>query len=232
MATDSSKIVTRSVRAHWDSRLHEEGWEPGTKRMLAPRLYPMRVERGRKELALGDRRFMADGPVRERKHREDSMKKLELQEDFLHYTKRKGSGEASRTVTATHGCTSCFLKHGVSIRNASLLHIWTAQVHTHKEIHTLHGCGVGTGRRQERYQDCTHSFLKIYLFEKESEDEWEGQKERKTDSEADSTLSMEPNRGLNLTILRSQPELKLRVRCLTKCAIQAPPELYTHSRRH
>ena len=37
----------------------------------------------------------------------------------------------------------------------------------------------------------------------------EGERER--NSEADSLLSMEPDTGLDFTILRSQPELKSRV---------------------
>jgi len=38
---------------------------------------------------------------------------------------------------------------------------------------------------------------------------------QKRESQAYSTLSAEPNAGLNLTTLRSQPELKPRVGCST-----------------
>lgn len=69
--------------------IYEQEWKPGTKGMPAASPYPMGVERGRTELALQDGRFMADGPVRERKHTEDSMKKLELQEDCF-YTRQRG----------------------------------------------------------------------------------------------------------------------------------------------
>ena len=48
----------------------------------------------------------------------------------------------------------------------------------------------------------------------------EGEGERA--SQANSTLSSEANAELNLMTLRSQPELKPRVRCLTDCATQVP----------
>lgn len=60
-------------------------------------------------------------------------------------------------------------------------------------------------------------FFKIYLFileragQREIGQEGEGQRERKRDS----TLRVEPDTVLHLTTLRSGPELKLRVRCLT-----------------
>ena len=41
-------------------------------------------------------------------------------------------------------------------------------------------------------------------------------KERETESEADSPLSLKPDAGLDLTTLRSLPEPKSRVGCLTK----------------
>lgn len=50
----------------------------------------------------------------------------------------------------------------------------------------------------------------------------EGQRERGRGSQADSTLSTEPCMVLDLTNLRSQYELKPRVRHLTDCATQAP----------
>ncbi|XP_077922286.1 SID1 transmembrane family member 1 isoform X1 [Halichoerus grypus] len=55
-------------------------------------------------------------------------------------------------------------------------------------------------------------FLLIVLVHciREREQEREGQKER--ESQADSPLSTEPNTGLHLSILRSRPELKPRVR--------------------
>ena len=49
--------------------------------------------------------------------------------------------------------------------------------------------------------------FKIYLFETERE---QGQGQRKRERQADSTLSPEPNMGLNPRILRSWPELKSR----------------------
>jgi len=57
-------------------------------------------------------------------------------------------------------------------------------------------------------------FLKICLFEREREQE--GGRE----TQADSVLSTEPNAGLSFITLRSQPEPKPRVRCLTDCATQ------------
>ena len=41
------------------------------------------------------------------------------------------------------------------------------------------------------------------------------EREREKESQADSTLSMELNAGLDLTTLRSGPEPKSRVRCST-----------------
>jgi len=43
------------------------------------------------------------------------------------------------------------------------------------------------------------------------EHEWEGQREREREFQADSMLSMEPDMGLDLTTLRSRPELKPNV---------------------
>jgi len=43
--------------------------------------------------------------------------------------------------------------------------------------------------------------------------DWEGQRDR--ESQADFALSGGPSGGLDLTTLRSQPELKSRVGCLT-----------------
>ena len=45
--------------------------------------------------------------------------------------------------------------------------------------------------------------------------EQEGQRKRERESQADSILSMEPNIVLDLTTLKSQPELKPRVGHLT-----------------
>ena len=59
------------------------------------------------------------------------------------------------------------------------------------------------------------------------EHEWEGQEEREKEPEADSTLTMEPNTGLDLMTLKSWPELKPRVRSLTNCATQVPPRHMT-----
>ena len=50
----------------------------------------------------------------------------------------------------------------------------------------------------------------------------EGQRERERESEADFILSAEPNVGLDLMTLRSPPEWKPRVGCLTNCATQVP----------
>uniref|UniRef100_A0A8C0SCI7 Protein ILRUN n=1 Tax=Canis lupus familiaris TaxID=9615 RepID=A0A8C0SCI7_CANLF len=52
----------------------------------------------------------------------------------------------------------------------------------------------------------------------------EREEERKRRSPADFLLSREPDAGL-LTTLRSRPESKPRVRCLTDCATQVPLEL-------
>ena len=76
-------------------------------------------------------------------------------------------------------------------------------------------------------------FLKIYLFERECE--WrEGQRERETESQADSLLSTEPATGLDPTTLRSWPEPKSRVSHLTDWGTQAPlphmlSKCYPHS---
>ena len=43
-----------------------------------------------------------------------------------------------------------------------------------------------------------------------------GHSEREREFQADATLSIEPDTGLNLMTLRSRPELKPRVRSLTK----------------
>ena len=48
----------------------------------------------------------------------------------------------------------------------------------------------------------------------------EGQREKKTESQADSMLSVEPHVGLDLITLRSLPEPKPWVRHLTDCATQ------------
>ena len=42
---------------------------------------------------------------------------------------------------------------------------------------------------------------------------------------ADTTLGTEPDVGLNLTTLRSQPEPKARIGCLTPWATQVPLQL-------
>ena len=54
------------------------------------------------------------------------------------------------------------------------------------------------------------------------EQKQEGWKERETEPQADFLLSMEPKRVLDLMTLRSWPELKPRVGCLTDCATQTP----------
>ena len=65
-------------------------------------------------------------------------------------------------------------------------------------------------------------FRKIYLFKRErgSKHKWEGQRKREKESLADSTLSREPNAGLDPMTLRPLPELKPGVRCSTSCAVQ------------
>ena len=45
---------------------------------------------------------------------------------------------------------------------------------------------------------------------------------RGRESEADSELSEDPDARLDLTTLRSQPELKPRAGCLTNCTTQVP----------
>ena len=73
-------------------------------------------------------------------------------------------------------------------------------------------------QRRLRPQKCF-----IYLVERERE--WgkgKGQREKERESQATSTLSAEPDTGLNPTILRSQPEPKSRVGCSTNWATQAP----------
>ena len=50
----------------------------------------------------------------------------------------------------------------------------------------------------------------------------EGEEERAIPSKLQ--LSTEPDVGLNLTTMRSQPEPKPRVPPLTDCTIQAPPK--------
>jgi len=47
-------------------------------------------------------------------------------------------------------------------------------------------------------------FFEIHLFERGQEHELEGQRERGRESEADSTLSMELDMGLDLVTLKSQ----------------------------
>ena len=48
---------------------------------------------------------------------------------------------------------------------------------------------------------------------------------RGKESQADSTLSMEPDTGLDPRTLRSRPVLKPRVWHLTYCTTQVPPQL-------
>ena len=62
----------------------------------------------------------------------------------------------------------------------------------------------------------------IYLFwEREREREREAEREGERESQAGSTVSSEPDTGLHPMIMRSWPELKSRVRCLTDWATQA-----------
>ena len=56
---------------------------------------------------------------------------------------------------------------------------------------------------------------------REREKEQEGQKERERKSQAEFDLTTEPDVGLNIMTLRSLPEPKPIVRCLTNCATQA-----------
>ena len=60
---------------------------------------------------------------------------------------------------------------------------------------------------------CNLFILKIYLLEREHEQR-EEQREREN-LQADFTLSREPDVRLELRTLRSRPELKSRVGCLT-----------------
>ena len=54
----------------------------------------------------------------------------------------------------------------------------------------------------------------------------QGVGEGEGESQADSTLSVEPIVGLDLMTLRSRPEPKSRVGCLTDLATQAPHPKY------
>lgn len=77
----------------------------------------------------------------------------------------------------------------------------------------------------EREKLCFPFFLKdfiylpIYLRERESEracaHHRERQGEKEKESHSDSLLCIEPNVGLDLTTLRTQPEPKSRTRCST-----------------
>ena len=72
-------------------------------------------------------------------------------------------------------------------------------------------------------------FKRFYLRESESVCKWkEGQRERETESQADSVLSLEPSVGLNPRSLRSRPELKSKVGHLTEQITQAPFKYFTH----
>ena len=69
------------------------------------------------------------------------------------------------------------------------------------------------------FRSFAYFFKKTYLFEREKGErerarkEGEGRRERERESQADSPLNMEPDTGLDLTTLRSGPELKSRGRC-------------------
>ena len=63
----------------------------------------------------------------------------------------------------------------------------------------------------------------IYVWERGREKEWGGGKaEGEGESLADSTLNIELNAGLDSQTLRSCPELKSKVGCLTNYATQVP----------
>ena len=64
-------------------------------------------------------------------------------------------------------------------------------------------------------------FLKKDLFQRERERE-HGGRGRGRENLNQTLLSAEPDSGLDPMTLRSGPELKPRVRCLTNCATQAP----------
>ena len=58
-----------------------------------------------------------------------------------------------------------------------------------------------------------------------------GEAEGERESHPDTALSKEPDTGLDLMILRSQPERRSRVGCSPSCATQVPQgaaELYEH----
>ena len=61
-----------------------------------------------------------------------------------------------------------------------------------------------------------HYFLKDLFIEREHKQK--RQKKRERESQDNSVLSVEPNEGLDLTTLRSQPEPKPRVQCPANCA--------------
>ena len=65
----------------------------------------------------------------------------------------------------------------------------------------------------------------IYFGDEEREHKQEGQREKERESQADSTLSMEPDVGLDLTTLRSGPEPRTSSGLLTSCATQVPQSL-------
>jgi len=54
-------------------------------------------------------------------------------------------------------------------------------------------------------------FKDSFIYLREREHEWEGQKESERESQVDSALSTEPRVELNLRTLRSRPEPKPRV---------------------
>lgn len=60
----------------------------------------------------------------------------------------------------------------------------------------------------------------LWDFGGDLEHKWEGERER--ESQANCSLSMEPNTGLNLIPLSSSPDPKPRIGCLTSCATQSP----------
>jgi len=76
---------------------------------------------------------------------------------------------------------------------------------------------VGERERESFFKD-----LFIYFKERENKCGEEELKEKERETQAYTTLSVEPHIGLDLTILRSGPELKPRVGCSANGVTQMP----------
>ena len=74
-------------------------------------------------------------------------------------------------------------------------------------------------------QQVWRRFSKWFIWERKHGG-WEEQRERERESQANSEMSIEPDLGLGITNLRSWPELKPRVGCLTDWATKEPQFLW------